>query len=385
MVVPAGNQKLDGSAAAAYATYLAEGEPEQARLARFDDVLNAVVAGAARGPAAAVATALAGLGDGSTLDPGRHGAGRRGSRVLRAAAADGSLVSDVLPVNEIDTGATVHVLRLDAGQAAAAMRSLFPGALQKDAAGEVAARARRERRRHARAWSSRPAPSWSTDGFRFVNGGNAADFGVAESARAHPRRHRAERRQRGERVARRRWGCRPVRSSLGPRSDGRRRDRHPGQGLRAVSAGPTREKLGPVTVSPRARELAVAAAEAAADKLADDILAFDVGDQLVITDVFVLCSAPNDRQVKAIVDAVEERLRGLGAKPVRREGEREGRWVLLDYIDIIVHVQHAEERVYYSLERIWKDCPIVELPEEVRRGRTRQRRRGATTSAGAAS
>jgi ribosome-associated protein len=126
-----------------------------------------------------------------------------------------------------------------------------------------------------------------------------------------------------------------------------------------------------VTVSPRAHELAVAAAEAAADKLADDILAFDVGDQLVITDVFVLCSASNDRQVRAVVEGIEERLRTLGAKPVRREGEREGRWVLLDFIDIIVHVQHAEERVYYSLERIWKDCPTVELPDEVRRGRTR--------------
>ncbi len=126
-----------------------------------------------------------------------------------------------------------------------------------------------------------------------------------------------------------------------------------------------------MTVSPRAHELAVAAAEAAADKLADDILAFDVGDQLVITDVFVLCSASNDRQVRAVVEGIEERLRTLGAKPVRREGEREGRWVLLDFIDIIVHVQHAEERVYYSLERIWKDCPMVELPDEVRRGRTR--------------
>ena len=126
-----------------------------------------------------------------------------------------------------------------------------------------------------------------------------------------------------------------------------------------------------MTVSPRAHELAVAAAEAAADKLADDILAFDVGDQLVITDVFVLCSASNDRQVRAVVEGIEERLRTLGAKPVRREGEREGRWVLLDFIDIIVHVQHSEERVYYSLERIWKDCPMVELPAEVRRGRSR--------------
>ena len=126
-----------------------------------------------------------------------------------------------------------------------------------------------------------------------------------------------------------------------------------------------------MTVSPRARELTVAAAEAAADELADDILAFDVGDLLVITDVFVLCSASNDRQVRSVVEGIEERLRLLGAKPVRREGEREGRWVLLDYIDIIVHVQHAEERVYYSLERIWKDCPTVELPAEVRRGRVR--------------
>lgn len=126
-----------------------------------------------------------------------------------------------------------------------------------------------------------------------------------------------------------------------------------------------------MSVSDRARELTVAAAEAASDKLADDILAFDVGDQLVITDVFLLCSAANDRQVASIVDAIEERLRGLDAKPVRREGEREGRWVLLDYVDMVVHVQHAEERVYYALERIWKDCPVVELPEEVRRSRSR--------------
>lgn len=121
-----------------------------------------------------------------------------------------------------------------------------------------------------------------------------------------------------------------------------------------------------VTVSTRARELALAAAEAASDKLATDILAFDVSEQLVITDVFVLCSAANDRQVRAVVDAVEERLRGIGAKPARREGEREARWVLLDYIDMIVHIQHAEERIYYSLERIWKDCPPLELPDEVR-------------------
>ena len=139
-----------------------------------------------------------------------------------------------------------------------------------------------------------------------------------------------------------------------------------------------------MSISDRARELTVAAAEAAADKLAEDVLAFDVAEQLVITDAFMLCSAPNDRQVRAIVDAVEERLRGLSAKPVRREGEREGRWVLLDYVDVVVHVLHAEERVYYSLERIWKDCPLVELPAEVRRPRSR-RDAAESGAAGAAS
>lgn len=117
--------------------------------------------------------------------------------------------------------------------------------------------------------------------------------------------------------------------------------------------------------TPEAIALAVAAAEAASEKLADDILAIDVSGQLVITDVFVLCSAQNDRQVKAVVDGVEERLLKLGAKPLRREGERENRWVLLDYGDIVVHVQLAEERIHYAIERLWKDCPSVPLPESV--------------------
>jgi ribosome-associated protein len=111
--------------------------------------------------------------------------------------------------------------------------------------------------------------------------------------------------------------------------------------------------------SDRALELATAAAQAAADKKADDIALLDVSQQLVITDAFVIASAPNERQVAAIVDEVEERLRALGAKPVRREGAREGRWVLLDFVDIVVHVQHTEERTFYSLERLWKDCPAI--------------------------
>jgi ribosome-associated protein len=120
-----------------------------------------------------------------------------------------------------------------------------------------------------------------------------------------------------------------------------------------------------VTATARAVELAGIAAEAAADKLAADIIAYDVSEQLVITDVFLLCSAANDRQIRAVVDEIEEKLRQAGARPVRREGEREGRWVLLDYLDIVIHVQHAEERVYYALERLWKDCPRVPLPEPV--------------------
>lgn len=114
-----------------------------------------------------------------------------------------------------------------------------------------------------------------------------------------------------------------------------------------------------VPASERAVELGLAAAQAAADKLASDILLLDVSEQLVITDVFLLASAPSDRQVKAIVDDIEDQLRGLGAKPIRREGEKEGRWVLLDFGDIVVHVQHQEERVFYALERLWKDCPII--------------------------
>ncbi|GAA3175195.1 hypothetical protein GCM10017688_28390 [Streptomyces ramulosus] len=139
---------------------------------------------------------------------------------------------------------------------------------------------------------------------------------------------------------------------------------------RAVCPGPggpspTRKPL--VTATDRSIELINAAAQAAADKLAHDIIAYDVSDVLSITDAFLLASAPNDRQVKSIVDEIEERLnKELGAKPVRREGDREARWVLLDYVDIVVHVQHSEERVFYALERLWKDCPEIELPEDAK-------------------
>lgn len=120
-----------------------------------------------------------------------------------------------------------------------------------------------------------------------------------------------------------------------------------------------------MTATDYAVELVVAAARAAGDKLAQQIIAFDVSEQLAITDAFLLCSASNERQVGAIVDAVEEALRSLEAKPIRREGQRDGRWVLLDYGDIVVHVQHEEERQFYALERLWRDCPTIELPAEI--------------------
>lgn len=118
-------------------------------------------------------------------------------------------------------------------------------------------------------------------------------------------------------------------------------------------------------IDDHARTLVIEAARAAADKLAENIMAFDVSEQLAITDAFLLCSASNDRQVKAIVDEIEERLLALGAKPVRREGERDGRWVLLDFAEIVVHVQHSEERAFYALERLWRDCPLIELPADL--------------------
>jgi ribosome-associated protein len=110
--------------------------------------------------------------------------------------------------------------------------------------------------------------------------------------------------------------------------------------------------------------MATVAAQAAASKLADDIVVIDVSAQLVITDCFVIASANNDRQVNAIVDEVEERMRAAGYKPARREGTREGRWVLLDYVDIVVHVQHQDERNFYSLDRLWRDCPVVAVDLE---------------------
>lgn len=116
-----------------------------------------------------------------------------------------------------------------------------------------------------------------------------------------------------------------------------------------------------MTASQTAREMTRIAARAAVDKLGEDIVALDVSEQLVITEAFVIITAANERQVHAVAEEIEEQLREAGYKPTRREGGREGRWTLLDYLDIVVHVFHAEERQYYALEKLWKDCPSIEL------------------------
>lgn len=122
-----------------------------------------------------------------------------------------------------------------------------------------------------------------------------------------------------------------------------------------------------MTATDHALTLTRVAAAAAADKLGSDLVAYDVSEQLAITDVFLVVTAANERQVGAVVDGIEEALRELDVKPVRREGEREQRWVLLDYLDLVVHVQHVDERRFYALERLWHDCPEVALGADQRR------------------
>jgi ribosome-associated protein len=114
-----------------------------------------------------------------------------------------------------------------------------------------------------------------------------------------------------------------------------------------------------MSASQEAIDMATVAARAASSKLAEDVTVIDVSGQLVITDCFVIASASNERQVNAIVDEVEEKMRLAGHKPARREGGREGRWTLLDFVDIVVHIQHQDERDFYALDRLWRDCPVL--------------------------
>ena len=106
------------------------------------------------------------------------------------------------------------------------------------------------------------------------------------------------------------------------------------------------------------------AAQAASDKLATDLRAFDVSERLVFTDVFLIATAANERQASAIVDGVEEALFKVDVKALRSEGQGEGEWVLVDFGDLILHVQQPDARELYSLERLWRDCPAIELDVE---------------------
>jgi ribosome-associated protein len=119
-----------------------------------------------------------------------------------------------------------------------------------------------------------------------------------------------------------------------------------------------------VTASPHALELVAIAAAAADSKSGEDIVALDVSGPLPLTDAFLLITGRNERNVLSIASEIEDKLIEFGAKPLRREGRQEGRWVLLDFGDLVVHVFHEEDRMYYSLERLWKDCPVIpiELP-----------------------
>ena len=120
-----------------------------------------------------------------------------------------------------------------------------------------------------------------------------------------------------------------------------------------------------MTATARAVDLTQWAARAASDKKAEDIVALDVSAQMPLADVFLMATGSNERQVSAIAEAIEEALMASGVKAVRREGMREGRWALIDFNDLIVHVMHQEDRAYYALERLWKDCPVVALPDDL--------------------
>lgn len=116
-----------------------------------------------------------------------------------------------------------------------------------------------------------------------------------------------------------------------------------------------------MTASTRALELLQVAALAADSKQGEDLVALDVSGPLPLTDAFLLVTGRNERNVLAIAGEIEDKMIEAGAKPLRREGRSEGRWVLLDFGDVVVHVFHEEDRMYYALERLWKDCPVVPL------------------------
>ncbi|KQV07842.1 ribosome silencing factor [Leifsonia sp. Root112D2] len=123
-----------------------------------------------------------------------------------------------------------------------------------------------------------------------------------------------------------------------------------------------------MTSSLRAREILAIAALAADDKGGEELVALDVSGPLPLADIFLLATGRNERNVMAIAAEIEDKLNETGVKTLRREGRAEGRWILLDFGDLVVHVFHEEDRMYYGLERLWKDCPVLPLELPVREG-----------------
>jgi ribosome-associated protein len=112
------------------------------------------------------------------------------------------------------------------------------------------------------------------------------------------------------------------------------------------------------------RELATLAARIASEKQADAILVLDVRELITITDYFVIASGASERQVKTVTDEIVDGLKGRGVRPVRQEGEPGTGWLLIDYVDFVVHIFAREERQYYRLENLWRDAPTVDWEQE---------------------
>ncbi len=115
----------------------------------------------------------------------------------------------------------------------------------------------------------------------------------------------------------------------------------------------------PATAS--AIKLTNLAANAAVDKIGENLVALDVSELMPLTDIFLIVSGRNERQVQSISDEIQEKLLAAGHKLLRQEGKAGGRWILLDFGDLVCHVMHEQDRAFYSIERLWKDSPVVKL------------------------
>lgn len=116
-----------------------------------------------------------------------------------------------------------------------------------------------------------------------------------------------------------------------------------------------------MSASAEAISLARIAAKAAEEKLGENPIALDVSEPFGLAEIFLLISGGNERQIVAIAEEVEDKLRDAGHRARVLEGKQSGRWVLMDFGDLVVHVMHEQEREFYSLERLWKDCPVVSV------------------------